>query len=162
MCEELRGRDRAPARSAAPCVPYPRDARLRLRGLAAVPAVAAVEDGSVKACRVGAGRPRRSTSRNTGNDHRRRRGSTNGLSVLDLHPGVVGTTDEGIHEHPLRFKYNGYPVIELAFGALGWFFIIGRDVACDTMRRLVLDRTERKREMACGRVRANRRDGELD
>ena len=45
----------------------------------------------------------------------------------------------------LRFKYKGYPVSELAFGGLGWFFIIGRDVACDTMRRLVLDRTGRMR-----------------
>ena len=46
---------------------------------------------------------------------------------------------------PLRFEYKGYPVIELTFGGLGWFFIIGRNVACDTMRRLVLDRTGRMR-----------------
>ena len=44
---------------------------------------------------------------------------------------------------PIPFKYKGYPAIELVFGGLGWFFIIAHDVACETMRQLVIDRTGR-------------------
>ena len=44
---------------------------------------------------------------------------------------------------PIPTEYEGFPAIHLAFGGLAWFFIIARDVKCDTMRRLVIDRTGR-------------------
>ena len=48
---------------------------------------------------------------------------------------------------PHRLEYKGYAAVELAFAGLGWVFVIGRDVACDTMRRLVLDPTGTMRLM---------------
>ena len=48
---------------------------------------------------------------------------------------------------PHRLEYKGYAAVELAFAGLGWVFVIGRDVACDTMRRLVLDQTGTMRLM---------------
>ena len=52
---------------------------------------------------------------------------------------LSGEPVRGFMSTPHRFKYKGYPAVELAFAGLGWVFIISRDVACDTMRRLVLD-----------------------
>ena len=58
---------------------------------------------------------------------------------------LSGQPMRGFMSTPHRFEYKGYPAIELAFGGLGWLFIIGRDVVCDTMRKFVLDSTGRMR-----------------
>ena len=54
---------------------------------------------------------------------------------------LSGEPVRGFMSTPHRFEYKGYPAVELAFAGLGWVFVIGREIACDTMRRLVLDRT---------------------
>ena len=54
---------------------------------------------------------------------------------------VSGEPLRGFMSTPHRIKCKGYPAVELAFAGLGCVFVIGRDVAYDTMRRLVMDRT---------------------
>ena len=46
---------------------------------------------------------------------------------------------------PLPLTYKGYPAVQMAFGGFGWVFVIARDVMCDTMRKLVINRTGRMR-----------------
>ena len=58
---------------------------------------------------------------------------------------LSGEPLRGFMSTPHRIEYKGYPAVELAFAGLGWVFVIGRDVACDTMRRLVMDRKGRMR-----------------
>ena len=41
---------------------------------------------------------------------------------------------------PMRRKFRGLPAIELAFGGLGWFFILGREVVSEPLRKMVVNR----------------------
>ena len=47
---------------------------------------------------------------------------------------------KGFMSTPLQIRYKGYPAIELAFGGLGWLFLIAQNVQCETWQSFVLNR----------------------
>lgn len=49
----------------------------------------------------------------------------------------------GFMNTPHQANYKGYRAIELTFGGLGWFFVIGRQVHCQTLQSVALNRAGR-------------------
>ena len=47
---------------------------------------------------------------------------------------------KGFMNTPIRGKFEGSPAIELVFGGLGWFFILGREVVSEPLRKMVVNR----------------------
>ena len=84
---------------------------------------------------------------------------------------LLGEPMRGFMSAPHRIEYKGYPAVELSFAGLGWVFVIGREVACDTMRATsagphreyaAVVQGGNDGGVAHGRHQANGRLGELD
>lgn len=63
------------------------------------------------------------------------------MYILEL----AGQPIKGFMSAPNATEYKGCATYELAFGGLGWVFIAGREIECDTLRWFVLDRAGRMR-----------------
>ena len=54
---------------------------------------------------------------------------------------------KGFMSSPHETEYKGYPAFEMAFGGMGWLFIIGRDVRCTSLPAFAMSRTGQMRMM---------------